>query len=79
MGQREVLTVHAFSVLSCTKHEMQAVAKMYHSIPVVELILFSLVSDGFVLFFFFFPLLVLYVFALFPRNVYGFYGYGPTR
>ena len=54
-----------------TEHEMNAVAKIYHSIPIVELISFSLVSHGFVLFFFFFPLLVLYVFALFRRNVFG--------
>ena len=51
--------------LQCiTKHEMQALVKIYHSIPHVELISFSLVSDAFVLLFFFFSLLVFYVFRI---------------
>ena len=51
---------------------MQALEKIYHPIPHVELISCSLVSDGFVLLFFFFALLALHVFTLFHRDVYGF-------
>ena len=51
---------------------MQALEKIYHPIPHVELISCSLVSDGFVLLSFFFALLALHVFTLFHRDVYGF-------
>ena len=55
---------------------MHTVAKINQFIPRVELISFSLVSNGFFLLFFFFPLVALHVFTLFRLWILS---YGPTQ